>query len=202
MKKIFTKLSIPSLLLALIFGFSNISSAQVPLGTCTLPSLASQGATAPGYPEDQCYADGGTWVADSPAPNNAVPINTGNPSPNPNTNTNTNSSATTKTPYDGKGLVPCKTSANPGDCDFNAFMNLINTVIQFLLFKMALPIAAIMFAYAGVLMVTSGGSTESMSKAKGIFVDVVKGLVIAVASWLIIRTILLIVGYNGSWIGF
>ena len=81
-------------------------------------------------------------------------------------------------------------------------MSLINDVIRFILFKMVVPIAAIMFAYAGFLMVTSGGSTEQWSKAKKIFTNVAFGFIIAVAAWLIIRTILLILGYEGGWIGF
>lgn len=180
------------------------SWAQVSLGTCTLPALSSQGATAPGYPEDQCYADGGTsWVADSPTPDNAVPIDTGSPAPNPNNNTNTNSTTTTDT--SSGGLVPpCSVDPVTKRCEwrFAEFMKLIDNVIKFLLFKMAVPIAAIMFAYAGFTMVTSGGSPEAKTKAKNIFTSVAIGLIIAVAAWLIIRTILLILGYEGSWIGF
>ena len=99
------------------------------------------------------------------------------------------------------GLVPCDGSReNP--CDFNAFMALINKVIRFILFALAIPIAAIMFAYAGFLMVTSGGSTEARGKAKKIFTNAAYGLVIAATAWLIVRTILSILGYDGAWIGF
>ena len=99
------------------------------------------------------------------------------------------------------GLVPCGNTGQPA-CDFNGFMTLINTVIRFILFDLVVPIAAIMFFYAGFLMVTSGGSAESKTKAKGIFTNAVFGLVIAVAAWLIIRTLLLILGFEGAWIGF
>jgi len=75
-------------------------------------------------------------------------------------------------------------------------MELINTVIKFLLQDIVLPLAAIMFAYAGFELVTSGGSTEKKSKAKKIFTDVAIGLVIIVAAFLIIQTILSIVGYT------
>ena len=66
---------------------------------------------------------------------------------------------------------------------------------------MALPIAAIMIAYAGFLLITAAGG-EQKTKAKNIFFNAVIGLVIAAAAWLIIRTLLLIVGYEGDWIGF
>ncbi len=98
-----------------------------------------------------------------------------------------------------EGLVPCDTGAS---CDFNAFMTLINKVIHFILFDMVIPIAAIMFAYAGFLLITSGGSPEAKTKMKSVFTNTVLGLIIAVAAFLIIRTILSILGYEGSWIGF
>jgi len=59
-----------------------------------------------------------------------------------------------------------------------------------------------MFFYAGLKMVTSGGSAEARGKAKSIFTNAVLGLAIAVGAWLIIRTILSILGYQGAWIGF
>ncbi|MEI8174689.1 MAG: hypothetical protein WCG28_01935 [bacterium] len=100
---------------------------------------------------------------------------------------------------DGKS-VSVTTYAKP--CDFNAFMDLINTVIKFILFKLAVPISAIMFFYAGFELVISGGNTEKRGMAKKVFTNAVLGLVIAVASWLIVRTVLNILGYQGDWIGF
>ncbi len=109
------------------------------------------------------------------------------------------------------GLIPCSNTAEvdpsavtpKGKCDFNAFMKLIDNIIKFLLFTLAIPIAAIMFFYAGLLLVTAGEETASArTKAKGIFTNAVFGLVLAAAAWLIIRTILSILGYQGDWIGF
>lgn len=100
------------------------------------------------------------------------------------------------------GLVHCDNSVGHL-CDFNALMDLINTVIHFILFAMVIPIAAIMMAYAGFKMLIAGEeSAHARTKAKEIFFNVVIGLIIAVAAFLIIRTILSILGYNGSWIGF
>lgn len=98
----------------------------------------------------------------------------------------------------GDPLVPC-----PGgkSCDWDALMTLINNVITFVLKYMVVPIAAIMFAYAGFLLVTAPGG-EGKTKAKGIFWNTFLGLVFALAAWLIISTILAILGWNGSWIGF
>ena len=98
-------------------------------------------------------------------------------------------------------LVPCDNSAaNP--CGFNQLMTLINNVINFVLYGMVIPIAAILFTFAGFEMVTSGGSTEKRGMAKKVFTNVVIGLVIAMACWLIVKLLLTILGYNGAWIGF
>lgn len=99
------------------------------------------------------------------------------------------------------GLVPCGGTGQPA-CDFTQFMNLINKVIKFIIVALAVPISAVMFFYAGFLMVTSAGSAESKTKAKNVFSNTLFGLAIAVASWLIVRTILFILGYKGDWIGF
>ncbi|OGI94941.1 hypothetical protein A2917_01920 [Candidatus Nomurabacteria bacterium RIFCSPLOWO2_01_FULL_42_17] len=137
----------------------------------------------------------------------SAPITLGT-TPSSSTTTSTSTSGSTSIPeVSNTGLVPCNntpavdgTIAQP--CDFNAFMNLINIVIKFILFSLVLPIAAIMFFYAGLKMVTSGGSAEARGKAKSIFTNAVLGLAIAVGAWLIIRTILSILGYQGAWIGF
>lgn len=98
----------------------------------------------------------------------------------------------------GQGLIPC----DGDNCDFIQFMNLINNVINFIFVYLAVPLCAIMFAYAGILLVTSGGSTEARGKAKTIFTNSALGLILAAASFLIIRTLLAILGYDGAWIGF
>ena len=100
-----------------------------------------------------------------------------------------------------QGVVPCDNVTVP--CDFNAFLDLINNVIRFILFYMAIPIAAIMFAYAGFLLVTAGEEAAgARTKAKSIFSNALIGLVLAAACWLIVKAILFILGYQGAWIGF
>ena len=106
---------------------------------------------------------------------------------------------------DNGGLVPCSNTPDASGkilqpCDFNALMDLVNNIITFILFYMAIPIAAIMFAYAGFLLITAGGG-EAKTKAKGIFTNAVLGLLLAAAAWLIVSTILSILGYEGAWIG-
>ncbi len=109
------------------------------------------------------------------------------------------------------GLVPCTNTPSVsgttvtypgGKCDFYALMALVNKVINFILVGMVVPIAAIMFAYAGFELITAGGeSAHARTQAKKIFFNAVIGLVIAVAAWLIVSTVLSILGYDGTWIG-
>ena len=109
------------------------------------------------------------------------------------------------------GLVKCGTERDKDNnitnpCGFNDVLTLINTIVKFILFNLALPIAAIMFAYAGFELVTSGGSTEKKSKAKEIFTNVAIGLIFVAAAFLIIQAILGIVGARTdigiNWFGF
>ena len=101
-------------------------------------------------------------------------------------------------------LVKCGTpTTNP--CGFNDILILINTVVKFIFTDLAIPIAAIMFAYAGFELVTSGGSTEKKSQAKKIFINVALGLIFVAAAYLIVHEILVIAGVNTvdwNWFGF
>ncbi len=140
------------------------------------------------------------------------PLNTGRLNPTIEFNPylggtgNTNSD----TPVKGNGLVHCGKSnvdsagnpvtADTAECGFNDIFVLINNILHFILFIIAIPISAIMFAYAGFLYLTSGGG-EQVSKAKGIFSGVATGLAIAAGAWLIIHSILLLLGYQGEWFG-
>ncbi len=78
-------------------------------------------------------------------------------------------------------------------------MELINNVIKFLLFTIATPLAALIFVYAGFMLLTSGGSSEKMTTAKKILTNLIIGYVIALAAWLVINTILTseFLGYKG-----
>lgn len=97
------------------------------------------------------------------------------------------------------GLIPCDNSEVK--CDFKAFMVLINTLINFILFKLAVPVAAIMFAYAGFSMVVPGGeSAHARTKAKHIFTNAVIGLALAAAAWILIKTLLTILGYTSGFL--
>jgi len=130
--------------------------------------------------------------------------NTNTNTNNTNSNSSTTTTSTSTTVGSGGNLVPCNTTANPTACGFNDLLTLINNVVHFILFDMVVPIAAIMFAYAGILLIFSGGDTSKRSKAKSIFINVAIGFIIAVAAWLIVEFVLNLLGYNQAfnWFGF
>ncbi len=100
------------------------------------------------------------------------------------------------------GLVPdcAENTATDGvyGCDFNYFMQLLNTVINFVLYTLATPIFALIIVYAGWLYLSDGGSSENVGKAKKILKNAVIGYVIALAAWLIVKTILTSLGFESG----
>jgi hypothetical protein len=95
---------------------------------------------------------------------------------------------------EGAGLVP---NCAP-NCNFNDLIGMVNKIISFLLFYFATPLAGLVFAYAGFLYITSGGDTSKTSKAKKLLPKVVFGYLIALGAWLIVKTILNILGVDPS----
>lgn len=102
------------------------------------------------------------------------------------------------------GLAPiCNTEIDTKNggfvdhCDFNVVIATINNAINYFIKYLATPLFAILFVYAGVLYITAGGSSKDTDKAKKILINSVVGYLIALASWLIIDTIVKGLDYNG-----
>ncbi len=91
------------------------------------------------------------------------------------------------------GLVVCGGYYADGtpqeDCDFDHLVLAADKLIDFLLFTLAMPLSALLFAYAGYLYLFSSVS-DKKSQAKKIFWNVLWGLVIALSAWLIVNTFL------------
>jgi hypothetical protein len=89
------------------------------------------------------------------------------------------------------GLIPCDGGAlgnGPGACTFNSLLRLGLNVMYYLIY-IAVPFAAISFAWAGFLYMTSAGNPSRASRGRQIFTNVGIGLVIILAAWLIVYTI-------------
>lgn len=121
------------------------------------------------------------------------------------TNSSNNSGNSSFASY--KGIVPkCNITGNLNSskddfaepCGFNALIELVNNTINFLLVWFATPLAAIILVYAGFTYLTSGGSSEKATKAKHMLTSMIIGYIIALAAWLIIKTILSTLGFEGS----
>ncbi len=149
-----------------------------------------------------------------PNGDNGTGTNTGS-----GTNTNTGSGGNTNTQNTGggvvlndtqqdivdNGLVPTdcgyniRTLANADGtgriCGFNDAIRLVQRVIEYI-FVLILPIAAIVFAYAGFLFMTSGGNPSRRDAAKKAMINVVLGIVIVMAAWLVVKTVLVALGVD------
>lgn len=108
---------------------------------------------------------------------------------------------------DAAGLVPnCNTGTSVNStqtglgtpCNFDQLVLLINQIITFLLKVIATPLAAVALCYAGFLLISSGGSQENITKAKHIIRNVIVGYIIALAAWLIVKTIITTLGVDPS----
>lgn len=87
----------------------------------------------------------------------------------------------------GGGLVPCGEGGN--QCEFNDLIVLVNNIINFLIKSIALPVSALLFAWAGFLYLTATEDEKQVQKAHGIFMNVFVGLVVTLAAWLIINLV-------------
>ena len=94
------------------------------------------------------------------------------------------------------GLIPCGNDESGGvvtagqECTYDDLIRLTQTVINFLIFAIAAPVGAVMFAYAGFLYVTNGGNEAKIKQAHDTFLYVFIGLVVALAAWLVVKFIL------------
>jgi len=105
----------------------------------------------------------------------------------------------------GRDLIPCGGPAVPEEnipkedpCTFEHVLQLIENVINFSLNYLFFPLFVIAVVYAGYLLMTSGDNAGKRKQAKDIFVNILIGLFFVLASWLIIKLILVGLGYDSS----
>jgi hypothetical protein len=90
-----------------------------------------------------------------------------------------------------QGLVSCGYDEH---CNFSDVIGMANDLINFILTRLILPIAAIMLVYTGFLYLS--GKQSNVEKAHSVFPKVIIGLIIILVSWLIIRAILYALGID------
>lgn len=80
--------------------------------------------------------------------------------------------------------IPC----NGPDCDFADFIQLFKNVMDYLVY-ISFPIAALMFAYAGWLFISSVDNPGQRSTARGVMWKVGIGFAVILAAWLLVYTL-------------
>ncbi len=83
-------------------------------------------------------------------------------------------------------IIPCEGNAC-GICDI---FKLISNVINFALFKLASPLAGIIIAYGGIMMIISGGNESKRAKGVEAIRYAVLGTFIAFGAWVIVNAII------------
>lgn len=94
----------------------------------------------------------------------------------------------------GSGGATCNISVKPdgtpnAPCTFcdalTAVFNIINSLMT-----LVVPLAVIMIVYGAIRLIIAGGSEDSVKKGKDAITSAVIGIIIALASWIIVNTIL------------
>ncbi len=162
-------------------------------------SGGSGGGTGGTYRGDSTQTDPGYIPGqDRGLPNlNPTPTQTGGsyPSPTPARTGSTYRGDSTQTDpgyISGQGgfgwIVPC---GNPGQeaCQACHLVKLAENVVNFFVY-FSIAIATLMFAWAGILYVSSATNPKNIETAHGIFWSVFVGLIIVLSAWLVVDTIM------------
>lgn len=88
-----------------------------------------------------------------------------------------------------KGLVPCG-GAGENPCDLCSLITLTNTVINFLVIKMIMPVGVVAMITSGIMILFAGGDPGKITQGRNILKYAVIGMIIAFAAWLIVDFIL------------
>lgn len=95
-----------------------------------------------------------------------------------------------------KQIVPEDCNQKGGCQSICDIVTLAQNVLNFGIF-MAVVLSAFLFAYAGWNMITAGGNSEVYAKGKRVFGNVLIGLIIILAGWIVIDTLMKTFTGNG-----
>ncbi len=95
------------------------------------------------------------------------------------------------------GLVPCGgVGQNPCTwCDFGV---MANNIFNFTVYSIIIPIAVAVVIWGGFVIMTAGGSPEKVKSGRDIIKSAIIGIIITLAAWLIIDTIIKIAATGWS----
>ncbi len=92
-------------------------------------------------------------------------------------------------------IIPCEGI----NCELCDLFTLLSNVISFLLIDVVPPVAALIFVFGGVKLLTAGGDAGKVNDAKKLMMSVVVGLVIVYSAHLLISGLLTMLGADVSW---
>jgi hypothetical protein len=94
-------------------------------------------------------------------------------------------------------LVTCGNEGQPA-CTFNDLFAMINTVIEFVLYQVVPPIAAVTIVIAAINLMTSSGDPGKLESAKKTIVWILLGLVVVYGAWVIVKGFVTALGGGGD----
>lgn len=87
--------------------------------------------------------------------------------------------------------IPCGDIAlGQKECGFNDLIILSNNIIKFLMFKVAVPLAALGIMFVGAKMVLSSNKESAKTEAKQSFTNIAIGFLIMLGAYVFIKTII------------
>ena len=93
------------------------------------------------------------------------------------------------------GVVPCGEPGNP--CQLCDVFVMIDNILDFILIKMVPVIAVLMLVVGGIMFFFAGADPGMLTKAKSLITSTIIGLVIIFAAFLIVGTVLSVLGLTG-----
>lgn len=94
----------------------------------------------------------------------------------------------------GGPIVPCGGHNSDGTdgplCTVCHIPKLIKNLIDYMIYYIALPLAAVMFTVAGVFFVTAGENPQKVQQAKSLFKSIVIGILIIFLGWTLVDTVI------------
>jgi hypothetical protein len=85
-------------------------------------------------------------------------------------------------------------------CQLCHFLVMVDNMVKFVMVWIVPLIAVAMFAIAGIMLYTAGGSRDRVNRAKDLFKAVVIGLAIIYGAWLLVTVTLFLIGVE-EWTG-
>jgi len=105
------------------------------------------------------------------------------------------------------GIVPCgQTTDDPytdvkedADCTLCHFFILIMSVVNFVLFRLAAPIALLMLIIGGAMFMLAAGNPTTITNARKLITSVLIGIVVIYGAYFIVGIFLQVIGLNPTW---